>query len=529
MSVPCGIPGWGDLLSNYLELSKEFLDDKDLAEDPLTIAEIAGQKLGQERIQVILREVSGRASGYSINHILLAALGAPIYITTNYDGLFEKAWAKVQKEEIQVVVNSSDLMRPEVTAAFAEKRGVLFKIHGSANRATEHLILTRRDYRRHYRANESFFDSIREHMKENQVLFLGFSHKDPEVSRLVEDIIHQYENKKLKSEPYFFSLQFNMREHHPEVFAARGIVALQPPLGPEPIKVEDTRTYGLATALSDLNALKAHADGPDMSLYQDLARARAILSSEVEAGLSKLEGYDAAALATLQKNASTQWIDVAGAALGGLASQGLYLADHQGNIVDYSTPSVLPKAARKFTFDVAERSYFRQAKSFRRPFVSDGDRSKFNDQGTFFICRPILSGHAMQGLLFSACQIGQWDTPRQLAEEFWKKDAALLLIDSNGIALLPPRNEFSPSDPSEPAVGVLADSGANRGYNWDKLLSLSLRDRLIAHVGNSVVPVSLDDDVLKLSSELSLFSVITEVPSTRWKLALSVLVSTTVT
>ncbi|MCP4677299.1 MAG: hypothetical protein GY854_17655 [Deltaproteobacteria bacterium] len=519
MSIPCGIPGWGKILADYFGLEKVLLEDDDLKSDPLTTAELASQRLGHEILQDTLRSVMSRAEKFSTNHLLLAALRLPIYITTNYDVLFEKAWQFVNGKRIPVVVNSADLDRPEVRSALGNGTGVLFKIHGCTSRRDEYLILTRRDYRRHYRMNSDFFTSLKQLLRSRHTLFLGFSHTDPEVSRLVEDTIYEYEHLWEAGDysgprPHFFSLQFDMRSHTPEVFAARGIVALRPP--PVTAHIENIRSQGLGVALADMATIRCHPTPPDVQVYERLQDVIDRLSAELREGLLRLEAASPRALECLAGDRDDAWLMDVQERLGPLASQGTYLTDDQGLVVAYTTPSGIPHEERATTASFSQRPYFQQAKTFRTKFVSDTAASIFNQNSTFFLCCPLMSDGHMSGLLFAACQIGQWNTPLDLARIFWDQEMALLLVDSNGLCLLPPQNEL-------PLVGLDENGNqtVNSGYPYRRLLSLSHRDLLNKHIANSVIPISLDDDVLRFADGYSQFSIISEIPETRWKVAVS--------
>lgn len=519
MSIPCGIPGWGRILSEYFGLEKALLDDEDLKSDPLTIAELASQRLGHEILQDTLRSVMTRADKFSINHLLLAALRLPIYITTNYDVLFEKAWQFVNGKPIPVVVNSADLDKPDVISTLESGTGVLFKIHGCVSRPDEYLILTRRDYRRHYRLNKDFFLSLKDHLRSRHTLFLGFSHTDPEVSRLVEDTIYEFEHLREEGNfrtvrPHFYSLQFDMRSHTPEVFAARGLVALRPP--PVTADIENIRSQGLGVALSDMATIRCHKSSPDIQIYEQLQCVVDGLSAELKRGLEQLEAASAEALTHLKRGTDCKWLRDLQVKLGPLSSQGTYLTDDQGMVVAYETPSGIPHEDRATTKSLSERPYFQQAKTFRTKFVSDVAPSIFNHNSTFFLSCPLMSDGFMSGLLFAACQIGQWSAPIDFARTFWEQDKALLIVDSNGLCLLPPHDEFPLT-----GLGVDGQVTANTGYSYRNLLRMSRRDLLTKHVANSVIPISLDDDVLRFANGYSEFSVISEIPETRWKVAVS--------
>lgn len=526
LSMSCGIPSWRQLLSQYFSLEKTLTDDDDLAHDPLTLAELAGHYLGSEVLQKMLREIMNQPRLFSIGHAILAALRCPVYVTTNYDCLFEQAWRKINPTtELLVVTNDAGLLIKDYQEAPSKGRSVLFKIHGSSDRYDEYLILTRRDYRFHYRTNEKFFEKIEDFLRERHTVFVGFSHRDPEVSRLVENAIYVYEKDKPKDRledprPQFYSLQFDMSSHTPEVFAAKGIVALQPPS--VNTAIEHVRDKALAVALIDLLAAKQFDFHKKVSLDEELKRIICLISKEVADGLDMLSNYKDAALASLESpTPNCSWLASLLSNLGSLASQGVYLLDEQGNIVDICVPAGLNLQDRRPKQSLSRRPYFQQAKSFRKEFLSDTAASIFNGNSTFFLCKPILlQNEQSKGLLFSAAQVGQWKTPINIAQDLWSKGMSLSIIDSNGVCLLPPRNEFPIDSPATLIHGETVD--ANLGYRHERLVELSRRDVLIRHLSRSVVPVTQDDDVLELARDLKEFSVVAEIPQTHWKVAVSI-------
>jgi hypothetical protein len=523
LSLACGLPAWHKLLSENFGLDKALAEDKDLEHDPLTLAELASQYIGSEVLQSILRQIMNEPRNISVGHVALAALRCPFYITTNYDCLFEKAWRLVNPSELIVVTNDAGLLTKEYTEADSKGNSVLFKIHGTADRQDEYMILTRRDYRFHYRVNDKLFEVIRKLLRERHTIFVGFSHRDPEVSRLVEDAVYDYEKSKPNKamadpRPQFYSLQFGMSAHAPEVFAARGIVALSPPA--VTTSIEHVKTKALGVALSDLIGAKQYDLHSKVALDQELRDAMEEISKEIADALNALDKFSKEAENTLTTATTINpWLDKLRDELGELASQGVYLLDDLGNTVDYTVPTGLDKASRKPTRPLNRRPYFQQAKSFREPFLSDSDGSIFTGQSTFFLCMPVLKNEQSIGLLFAAAQIGQWKTPYEKAKALWSRNRAFLLIDSNGVCLLPPRGEFPLAPPEKAFPNESPD--ANVGYMYSKLLELSRRDALIRHISKSIVPVTQDDDVLELSRDLSEFSVVSELQQTRWKIAVS--------
>lgn len=527
ISLPAGFPSWHALLVEYFQLDQALVEDEDLKNDPLTLAELAGQVLGNESLQQRLREVFIADKKTTTSHRLLAELDCKVYVTTNYDTLLEKAFLAARKSPLFVATNDTHL--PEAIDIIEGRKGgsVLFKIHGCVSKPDEHLILTRRDYRHHYRANVAFFDKIISLLLGRHTLFVGFSHRDPEVSRLVDDAIHRFENapnRRSAQWPQLYSLQFDMRAHTPEIFAARGIVALTPPPPRFDTEPKTIRSQALAAGLCDLilaKSLDFHKDA-DTRLDVDLGHVVQQLETPLNEGLSKIFLRAADAGKQITTGGSTAWLASLCSDLGELASQGVFVANEHGQVVACTFPSGL-SADRKsqiINAGVSERPYFQVANSYRRAFVSDLAESIYNKHGTFFLCQPLLRDGRFAGLLFSAAQIGQWQMPIKLAEQAWEQKRGFVLVDSNGICLIPAFGEFRTS--SVPCnLHSETTAAANEGYPFKRLLGLSRRDQLVRHIAKSVVPVQQDDDVLVLAKDSGYYTVVSELANTRWKVALS--------
>jgi SIR2-like domain len=532
ISLPAGFPSWHALLVEYFQLDQALVEDEDLKNDPLTLAELAGQVLGNESLQQRLREVFVADKKTTTSHRLLAALDCRVYVTTNYDTLLEKAFTAFGETPPFVATNDTHLA--DAVDIIAGKyqgpipyRSVLFKIHGCVNKLDEHLILTRRDYRHHYRANALFFKKIIDLLLARHTLFVGFSHRDPEVSRLVDDAIHQFENspdKRTAQWPQLYSLQFDMRAHTPEIFAARGIVALTPPPPKLDTEPKTIRSQALAAGLCDLilaKSLDFHKDA-DARLDRDLGEVVQQLEMPLNEGLRLLSSNSGDAERQIASGGSTAWLDSLCGDLGELAGQGVFLANEYGQIVACSLPGDL-SADRKsqiINAGVSERPYFQIANSYRKAFVSDLAESIFNKHGTFFLCQPLLRDGRFTGLIFSAAQVGLWMIPVKLAEEAWSRNRGFVLVDSNGVCLIPAFGEFGLSSVAWDPIAETA-AAANEGYPFKRLLGLSRRDQLVRHIAKSVVPVQQDDDVLVLAKDSGYYTVVSELTNTRWKIALS--------
>ncbi len=428
ISVGAGVPTWGSLLEK-LGVTQDFANEPYLENDPLTMAELIAHEIGNEQLQRELRLVMKKARTPTLVHYLLARLSQPVYITTNYDFLFELAWETVHpKEKPIVVTNDADLVKNGIDPnSLSHKDGlpVLLKVHGCADRDSEEMILTRSQYRRHYRSNTKLFEAVCKSLESKHTFFLGFGHRDPEISRLVEDVIYRFESHRHTGQqnPAIYSLQFDMKEKTPEVFAARGIVALQPPFSIDTPNKFDHRAASTTKAIVDLIGAMDSNVHEKLDLDSELNNCVSILSSTLYVAMRKLESVAARVLPVLNDiPVLRKELDDLRDDLGELAGQGVYLLSDNGDIRCCSLPKGLVAPQRYAKASLHERFYVRQAKTFRRPFVSDSDKSVFNGQSTIFLCQPLGGITKYMGLLFAAAQIGVWKLPLNLKQNLLQKN-----------------------------------------------------------------------------------------------------------
>ncbi len=384
----------------------------------------------------------------------------------------------------------------------------------------EEMILTRSQYRRHYRTNTQLFDAVRDLMLQKHMLFIGFSHRDPEITRLVDDAIYKYENNNTQA-PEYYSLQFDMKEKTPEVFAARGMVALRPPISLTEPKYFDYRTAGLSKALVDFCAAMDSKAHETLDIDTELRNGIAEIELEVSKAMKILS--DAASqieLNTTDDNFIQKILDFSLISLRSIAGQGLYLLRKNGDIWLHAIPASLANPERRQSRTLSRRFYVQQAKTFKEKFVSDSDKSKFNDHSTVFFCVPLGDKKNYKGVLFCASQIGAWKIPIVVRDSFLAKhpDGSFILVDSNGVVLLPPNDEFPVGGSA--IIPSNESQSDNMGFEYEKLKRISRRDHLVTRIWRNIVPINQDDDVCNFS-DLAMYSVVSEIKGTRWKLALS--------
>ncbi len=512
LSIPAKFPNWNELLSKSLNLERTYLDDENLKNDPLTLAELARNFQGSETLQILLRkEFNKNTSLPTTSHYLCALLKLPYYITTNYDTLFEVAWKKLHPTiELITITNDSDIQKfSSEIASPPNNKSFLFKIHGCLNSHAK-LILTRTDYRTHYRSNVLLFKTFKDILRSKHILFLGFSHNDLEITKLIEDIIYEYESSISQGtgifQPNFYSLQFDMANHTPEIFAAKGIVALRPPL----VSLsDDYRSEGLNFSLGELMIATQFKLNDTVSFDNELDFIKKEIELDLKKHLNFIKAKETEALHSINNLKDYAWMSLLVKSLGVFASEGLYLSNEQGQIINHETPSNYAKSSRIFSKPITSRPYFGQSVAYREPFISDSVSSVFNGNSTLFLCFPICDNGQFVGLLFSAFQVGKWKTPLIEAKKLWAKGLSVLLIDSNGKALFPPNDEFS-TDPLQ-----------NDGYSYDKLNSLSLRDNLVCKLHKNIVPISKDDEVINLTEDFKIYSLVSQIELTDWKISIA--------
>jgi hypothetical protein len=535
ISLAAGLPDWTGLL-RQVGLDAEVERDPNASGDLLTLAELAAHAVGADPLQsAIRRAITSPHRKPTTGHFLLAALHLPLYITTNYDCMFEDAVKALHDFEPEVITNDLNVRSILGDGPAAWKSSLenmkypccILKLHGSVDRRGEHLILTRSDYRRHYRSNPLMLELVRHVLGTRHTLFLGFSHRDPEVARIIEDVIFTAESKQPPATiPGFYSLQFDMLQKTPEIFAARGIVALQPSLvlnsGPD----RDNRGCSLAQGLVDLiENVDSHLDEA-LSLDKDLKRIADIVTAELRDVLAQLAVYSSAALDALQSKSNEMADSLTAQMLtifAEFANQGVYLVDSHGQIVSTSCPSGLNARKRsEFLRIVQDRPYFGLAQSNRREFISDVFESKFNGNATLAACLPLIRADRFEGLLFLAFQLHEAGLISRLRAIKLPQGASMLITDANGVLVIPPEREVPQQKPAPTDLLIEGeDPACNVGFPYSTVLQASRRDKRIDRLMQNVVPLAQDDDVQMLASDIVSYSVVTELADARWKVALS--------
>ncbi len=135
-------------------------------------------------------------------HRALLRLCAPMYITTNYDQLLEKAYAQEFGDVASVITWQNALSAEEVVLNAREtSTPIIFKIHGTIDRL-DTVVLTEQDYRKLLYEARGYRLILSAVFLLHTVLMVGFAFADPEIGVLLET--HREALKHQASPDYIF-------------------------------------------------------------------------------------------------------------------------------------------------------------------------------------------------------------------------------------------------------------------------------------------------------------------------------------
>ncbi len=178
VSMGAGLPDWKGLLA--------ALSGRAALEDPdgelgrlayLDQAEALRKALGDsERLGQAVREVVDEHPCHSLGHALLAALPVTEAVTTNYDRLFEQAWADAGADAAVLPYDPS-----------GGRERWLLKMHGCVRRPSD-IVLSRRHYLRYEERRAALTGIVQAMLITKHMLFVGFSLQDDNFHRIADAV-----------------------------------------------------------------------------------------------------------------------------------------------------------------------------------------------------------------------------------------------------------------------------------------------------------------------------------------------------
>lgn len=170
------------------------------------VAEGLGLDVGRERDQLVALaqyEVNSRGNNRSAlhkrlleefpthkapseNHRLLARLPIPVFWTSNYDHLIERALEEQRK------IPDTKIRVPQLAHTKPHRDAVVYKMHGDVDFPNE-AVLTKDDYERYAIERAPFVTALKGDLVSRTFLFLGFSFRDPNLDYILSRIRINFE------------------------------------------------------------------------------------------------------------------------------------------------------------------------------------------------------------------------------------------------------------------------------------------------------------------------------------------------
>lgn len=173
-----GLPTWARLLQEVGQSDAGLSADELNALaglDPRDQARVLQARLGGSEQLAQTVEHRLRDYRYSLAHSLLANLPANQYVTTNWDGLFEEAFADARGG-----------LRVLPYDARRETSAWLLKLHGSVGRPG--MVITRSDYLDLMRTRGALASIVEAMLITHHMLFVGYSLRDEDFHSLLDDV-----------------------------------------------------------------------------------------------------------------------------------------------------------------------------------------------------------------------------------------------------------------------------------------------------------------------------------------------------
>lgn len=171
--------------------------------DYLLACELLRKKLGRDGYNELLRRRFQNGYHHADIHRDIFMLDALIYITPNFDKIFD-TYVTTQTEGNTVIKQYYD---DDILDYIRSERNLILKIHGSID-TPDRLIFTKGDYARARTKNADFYKIFEALVLTRTFLFLGAGLNDPDVQLVLENTAFTYRN----SSKHFFVIPNTSRD-----------------------------------------------------------------------------------------------------------------------------------------------------------------------------------------------------------------------------------------------------------------------------------------------------------------------------
>ena len=199
VSSAAGLPDWPTLLKDMIDMGfkRQNLSTDERNEllawvekpDYLMLADAIRDRLKQAAFQDFLVEkFTQKTASPTALHKALAAIPFAAFVTTNFDRLFENAWAEVRRTSVEVLTHKD---RISLRDPLGRDIPFLLKTHGCASRP-DTLVLGLREFRESIHDNRAVQMLLQTIFLQYQVLFIGHSLTDPDLLFILDLLVTTY-------------------------------------------------------------------------------------------------------------------------------------------------------------------------------------------------------------------------------------------------------------------------------------------------------------------------------------------------
>jgi len=178
VSIPAGLPSWGELIEKLAEASPNgMVNAAELADmaPPDAASALMKSSDAEEFAELLGQQL--RRDEHALGHALLASLRVDEVITTNFDDLYEQS-AAITFGERRLRVLPWERAEPGLPW--------LLKMHGGIDRS--HVVFSRKDYDTYETSWGPLRSIVQALLMTRHVLFVGYSLKDENFKRLTEEV-----------------------------------------------------------------------------------------------------------------------------------------------------------------------------------------------------------------------------------------------------------------------------------------------------------------------------------------------------
>jgi hypothetical protein len=199
LSAPSGFVDWKGLMKDF---SDQIGLDVEKEEDLISLAQyyLNTQKGNRFSITKKLVEEFTQDKVPNENHRILARLPIPVYWTTNYDRLIEKALSDNNKKP------DPKYVKEHFVRTVPKRDAVIYKMHGDIEHLHE-VVLTKDQYESYHETHSAFLSTLAGDLTARTFLFIGYSFNDPNLQYILARVRVLYKDHQRRHYCFFRELK----------------------------------------------------------------------------------------------------------------------------------------------------------------------------------------------------------------------------------------------------------------------------------------------------------------------------------